>query len=149
MSNLRMAFASAMWRVLTRRRKTCRRSWIIWKTPQSTGRSAPPCRRASCLSALRARARPCWPRPWPVRQTSPSSPCPARNLWRCSWAWAPPRCGICFDRPRRRLPASSLSMRSTPSARSEAAVSTAAMMSENRPSISCSQRWTALTGATA
>ena len=45
---------------------------------------------APCWWARRAPARPCWPRPWPARPTSPSSPSPAPTLWRCSWAWAPP-----------------------------------------------------------
>ena len=68
---------------------------------------------------------------------------------RCLWAWAPPRYGICFARPKRRLPASSSLTRSTLSVRSEAADSTAEMMSASRPSISCSRKWMALTGAMA
>ena len=82
--------------------------------------------------ALRVPARPCWPRLWPVKPMSPSSPCPAPSLWRCSWAWGPARCGIFSDRPRKRLPASCLSTRSTPSARSVTA-RWAAMTSGSRP----------------
>ena len=77
------------------------------------------------------------------------APCPARNLWRCSSAWALPRCAICSARQRRKLPASSSSTKSTPSARSVAADSTAATTSVSRPSTSCSPRWTALTAAAA
>ena len=50
--------------------------------------------------------------------TCRSSPCPARNLWRCLWAWAPPRCGTCLSRPRKRPPVSCSSTRLTPSAKS-------------------------------
>ena len=91
------------------------------------------CPRACCWWALRAPARPCWPRQWQASPTCRSSPCPARNSWRCSWAWAPVRCATCSVRPRRRRPASCSSTRSTPSARSAAAaVSTAATMSGSR-----------------
>ena len=62
----------------------------------------------------------------------PSSPCPARNLWRCSSAWALPRYGICSSRQRRRLPASCSSTRLTPSARSATPVAWAATMNGNR-----------------
>ena len=96
-------------------------------------RSAPPCPRASCWWALRAPARPCWPRPWPARPTCPSSPSPARSSWRCSWAWALPRSGTCSSRPRRRPPVSCSSTRSTPSARSGTAAATAATTSGSRP----------------
>ena len=43
------------------------------------------------------------------------------SLWRCSWAWARPRCATCSSRPARRRPASSSSTRSTPSAKSATA----------------------------
>ena len=46
------------------------------------------------------------PRPWPARPAYPSSPSPAASLWRCSWAWAPPRCATSSNRPRKRPPAS-------------------------------------------
>ena len=49
------------------------------------------------------------------------SPCPDRNSWRCSWAWALPRCATCSARPRRRPPASCSLTRSTPSAKSATA----------------------------
>ena len=48
----------------------------------------------------------------------PSSASPAASLWRCLWAWAPPRCGTCSSRPEKKRPASSLLTRSTPSAKS-------------------------------
>ena len=83
--------------------------------------------------AIRAPARPCWPRPWQVNPTCPSSPSPARSSWRCSWAWVPPRCATCSSRPRRKRPASSLLMRSMPLAKSAAAANTAATMSASRP----------------
>ncbi len=68
-----------------------------------------------------------------VNPMCPSSPCPAPNSWKCSWAWALPRCATCSNRPRRKPPASSSLTRSTPSARSATAASTAATMSANRP----------------
>ena len=40
------------------------------------------------------------------------------SLWRCSWAWVPPRCATCSSRPTKRRPASCSSMRSIPSAKS-------------------------------
>jgi hypothetical protein len=91
-----------------------------------------PCPRASCWSALRAPARPCWPRPWQVNPTCPSSPSPARSSWRCSWAWVPPRCVTCSSRPKKKHPASCSSMRSTPLARSATAASLAATTSVSR-----------------
>ena len=39
---------------------------------------------------------------WQASPRCPSSPSPARSLWRCSWAWARPRSGTCSARPRRR-----------------------------------------------
>ena len=42
--------------------------------PANTRKSAPPCPRACCWLALRAPAKPCWQRPWPVNPMSPSSP---------------------------------------------------------------------------
>ena len=127
------ASALPMWPARTKPRRTCRRSSIICTTPASIRRSALPCPRASCWWALRAPARPCWPRPWPVSPTCRSSPCPAPSSWRCSWAWALPRSATCSSRPRKRPPASSSSMRSTPSARSATAASTAATTSGSRP----------------
>ena len=44
--------------------------------------------KGALLVALRAPARPCWPRPWLVRPTCPSSPSAAPTLWRCSWGAA-------------------------------------------------------------
>jgi cell division protease FtsH len=40
--------------------------------------------------APRARARPCWPGPWPGRPGSPSSPSPPASSWRCSWRGGQP-----------------------------------------------------------
>ena len=88
---------------------------------QVHGRSARPCRRAFCSSALREPARRCLPRPLRARQTCRSSPCPARSSSRCSSAWARARCATCSSRPRKRPPASSSSTRSTPSAKSATA----------------------------
>ena len=65
--------------------------------------------------------------------TCPSSPCPARSLWRCLWAWGPARCGISSSRPRRRPPVSCSSTRSTPSARSATPAPMAATTSGSRP----------------
>ena len=98
------ASALRMWPVRMKLRKTCRRSWITCTTPASTRALAHPCPRASCWWALRAPARPCWPRPWQANPTCPSSPFPALNSWRCSWAWARPRCATCSGRPRKRPP---------------------------------------------
>ena len=55
-------------------------------TPASIPPSARNCPRARCWWARRAPARPCWPRPWPARRGCPSSPSPAPDLWKCSWA---------------------------------------------------------------
>ena len=85
------------------------------------------------LLALRAPARPCWPRLWLVNPTCRSSPCPAPSSWKCSWAWALPKSVTCSSRPRRKPPASSSLMRSTPLARSATAASTAATTSGSRP----------------
>ena len=71
---------------------------------------------APCSTALRAPARPCWPRRWPGSPASPSCPSPAATSWTGMWAPAPRRCAACSRRPGSWPPASSLSMRSTPSA---------------------------------
>ena len=84
------------------------------------------------LVALPAPAKPCWPRLWPARLTFLSSPCPAQSLWRCSWAWAPPKSGIYLSRQKRKLPALYSSTRLTPSGKSVTA-SWGEMMSGNRP----------------
>ena len=78
------------------------------KKYEEIGASMP---RASCSSALRVPARPCWQRPWRANPTCRSSPSPARSSWRCSWAWARPKSAICSSRPRKRPPASSSSTR--------------------------------------
>ena len=67
----------------------------------------------------------------------PFFPCPARNSSKCSSAWAQARCATSSSRPRKRPPASSLSTRSTPSARNAAAASMAATTSASRLSTSC------------
>ena len=71
---------------------------------QVSGDRRHPCPRASCWWALRAPARPCWPRPWQASPTCPSSPSPARSLWRCSWAWARPRSGTCSSQAKEKAP---------------------------------------------
>ena len=68
-----------------------------------------------------------------VSPTCPSFPSPAPSLWRCLWAWVPPRSGTCSNRPRKRPPASCLSTRSTPLARSATAAIWGATMSGSRP----------------
>lgn len=75
-------------------------------TPGNTARSARRCRRVSCSSALRGQARPCWPRPSQARQTCRSFRCLALSLWRCLWAWAPPKCATSLNRPRQKHRAS-------------------------------------------
>ena len=85
------------------------------------------------LVGPQAPVKPCWPRLSRARPTCPSSPSPARNLWKCSWVWAQARCAICSSRPRKRRPASCLSMKSTPSARSATAATWAATTSASRP----------------
>ena len=102
--------------------------------PKSMRRSAQRCPRACCSSALRAPAKRCWPAPWPVRPVCRSSPSPAVSLWRCSSAWARPRCATCSSRQVKKRPASSLLMRSIRSARSVTAAPTlAATTSVSRP----------------
>ncbi len=63
---------------------------------------------------------------------SPSSPSPARTLWRCSWAWARPVSGTSSRRPTKSPPASSSSTRSTPSA-NPVTIAWAATTSASRP----------------
>ena len=94
--------------------------------------SARSCPRARCWWARPARAKRCWPRPWPARRACRSSPFPARASWRCSWAWAPAVSAICSRRRPRSPRASSLSMRSTPSARPATVASAAATTSGSR-----------------
>ncbi len=118
----------------TRPRSRWRRSSTSSTTPRSTRPSAQDCPRALCWWALPVPARLCLPRPWPARPTSPSSPSPARTLWRCSWAWGPAVSVTCSRRPPRWRPASSSSTRSTPSANpATAAASAAATTSGSRP----------------
>ena len=71
--------------------------------------------------------------PLPAKPTSRSSPFPVRNSWKCSWAWVPQRCVTCSSRQTKRLPVSSLSMRSIPLVKSVTADSTAATTNGNRP----------------
>ena len=132
MCSPRPVSTSAMWQARTRPRRALRRSSIICTIRRSTPMSAPPCQRASCSSALREPARPCWPRLSRVRRMCRSSLFLARNSSRCSWAWAHQRCAICSVRPRKRPRASCSSMRSTPSAKSVMA-SSAATTSGSRP----------------
>ena len=71
-------------------------------------------------------------RPWQANPTCRSSPFPVLNSWRCSWAWAHPRCATCSGRPRKRPPASCSSMRSMPSVRSATAAISVATTSVSR-----------------
>ena len=71
---------------------------------RSTSTSALTCPRASCWLALRAPARPCWPRQWQARPTCPSSLCPVRSSWRCSWAWAHPKSVTCSHQAKEKAP---------------------------------------------
>ena len=70
--------------------------------PQKYTEAGLPCQQACCWLALRAPARPCWPKPWPVKPTCRFSPSPARSSWRCSWVWAQARCATCSARQRKR-----------------------------------------------
>ena len=73
----------------------------------------------------------------PFFSMSGSARCRALSSSRCLWAWARPRCATCSSRPRKKRPASSLSTRSTPSAKSaRPAPAWAATTSGSRPSTS-------------
>ena len=61
------------------------------KAPGSSSTSARASPRACCSSALRARARRCWPAPWQARRMCSSFPFPVRILWSCMSAWREPR----------------------------------------------------------
>ena len=61
--------------------------------------------RACCSSALRARARRCWPAPWQARRVCSSFPSPAPTLWSCMSASARAACATCLSRPRSSAPA--------------------------------------------
>ena len=78
---------SADWQDLCRRGRSGRgqggsdrRSWTSCTTRTNTPPSARSCPRARCWSALRAPARPCWPRLWRARRRCRSSPSPAREF---------------------------------------------------------------------
>ena len=59
---------------------------------------------------------------------------PARNSWRCLWAWALPRCVTSSNRPTKKPPALSLLMRSIPLAKSVTVLPVwAATMNASRP----------------
>jgi cell division protease FtsH len=83
-------------------------------------------------SALPAPARRCSRAPSPAKRTFPSSPSRAPTSSRCSWAWALPACATCSIKRRRTRPASSSSMKSTPSAATEARALAAATTSASR-----------------
>lgn len=89
--------------------------------------------KASCWWALQAPVKPCWLRQWLGKPTYPSSPFQVLSLWRCSWAWALPRCGICLSRPRKRRRVSYSSMKSTPLAKNETPAAMGATMSGSKP----------------
>ena len=61
--------------------------------------------RASSSSAPPARARPCWPGPWPAKPTCPSSRSAARTSSRCSSASAPRASATSSTRARSTPPA--------------------------------------------
>ncbi len=67
------------------------------------------------------------------RRGCSSSPSPAPTLWSSMWAWAPAVSGTCLTRPKRWLPPSSSSTRSTPWAAREARAWAAATTNGGRP----------------
>ena len=75
-------------------------------------------RRAFCLWALREPAKQCWLRRSPAKRTCRFSPCPARNLSRCSLAWAHRKYVTSLGRQRKKRLASCSSMKSTLSVKS-------------------------------
>ena len=108
----------------------------------------PEFRKASCWWGLREPARPCWRKPWPENPTCRSSRSADRNLSKCLSVWAHPRCVTCSVRQKKKHRASSSLMKSMRSAENGQAAISAEMMSGNRPSISCSPKWTALKAIT-
>ena len=75
---------AAMVDPLTRKRKSCGKSWTSSRIPSITSTWARAFPRAYCWLALPARAKPCWRKPWPAKPTYPSSPFLVRTLWKCS-----------------------------------------------------------------
>ena len=82
--------------------------------------------------ALPEPVKPCWPKRSPERRTCLSFPFPDRNSWKCSWAWARRKSATCLSRPMKRLPVSSSSTKSIPSAKRET-VRSAVTTSASRP----------------
>lgn len=74
----------------------------------------------------------CWRRRLQVRQRFPSSPFPARNLWKCLSAWARQRCATFLSRQTKKHPVSYLLMKLIPSGKSVTATAWAATMSGSR-----------------
>ena len=81
-----------------------------------------------------------------VLLVGPPSPFRAASVWKCSSAWARPKCATCLSRPMRKPPASCSLTRSTPSARSATPAAWAATTRGSRPSTSFWPKWTASTG---
>lgn len=73
--------------------------------PKKYSDVARPCPRAYCSSALPERVKPCSQRLLRAKLTCRFSRCPARNLSRCSSAWALQRSGIFSARQKKKLPA--------------------------------------------
>mmetsp|Transcript_147679 Transcript_147679/g.358428 ORF Transcript_147679/g.358428 Transcript_147679/m.358428 type:complete len:209 (-) Transcript_147679:590-1216(-) len=74
----------------------------LWSTRKSSKSSAWHPQRACCSMALRAAARPCWPRPWPT-SAKPTS-CPSRD----------PSCSRCGSASQRQMCARSSKRRARP-----------------------------------
>ena len=125
--------SSPTWPASTRPSRSSRRSATSCENPSATRRWARRFPMACCSSALRARARRSWPRPWRARRACRSSRSPAPTSSRCSWASAPRACVTSSSRPRSPPPASSSSTRSMRSAVSAAPVWAADMTSASRP----------------
>ena len=79
--------------------------------PANTRRSARRCPKAFFSLALPEPERPCWPRRSQANPMCHSSPCPVRNLWRCSSAWELQKSATSSSRLTTKPPASCSSTR--------------------------------------